>query len=165
MILRFSTKLGGKIHEVPSTTAEFDGGYFADWSGHLFRFDRTQYILVVNSHSLFSTTIYGRGVTDFNTFFSSWSAQLRELHSDYGLKEIYDCQVAPTMGNIRISKVGNRSITGSLNELCIQAKSYLGQSDLSPYDISIRLNNVPMSAIDMKSPLDYYRSLTPQIVI
>ena len=71
MILRFSQKLGNKIDEIPDSTVEKDKALFADWSGHLFRFERAQYILVVNSYALLSTVIYGRGVKDFNSFISN----------------------------------------------------------------------------------------------
>ena len=164
MILRFSAKLGRKIHEVPDSTVERGIAIFTDWSGHLFRFERVQYILVSNSHALFSTVIYGRGVKGLNSFISTWLAQLRDLHEHYGLEAIYDYQIAPTMGNICISKVGSRSVTGSMNDLCYQAQCMLSYNELSPFDISLRLNETPMGAIDMEFPIERYCSFTPRII-
>ena len=37
---------------------------FADWSAHLFTAERTQYILISNTASLYSMVMFGRGITD-----------------------------------------------------------------------------------------------------
>ena len=55
MIVRVSAKLGKKIDLSPDRVLPAHPNPFADWSSHLFRADRTQYILITNTASLYST--------------------------------------------------------------------------------------------------------------
>ena len=54
MIVRLSGKLAKKIGESPTESLPQDPNPFADWSCHLFRADRVQYILITNTPSLYS---------------------------------------------------------------------------------------------------------------
>ena len=64
MILRLTAKLGEKVGLLPETRLPLDENPFADWTGHLFRAERVQYIIIANTPSLYSLVMYGRGVTD-----------------------------------------------------------------------------------------------------
>jgi len=64
MIFRLSHKLAKKITVPVPKTAPADPNPFADWSGHLFTADRTQYLILTNTPSLYSTVINGRGIPD-----------------------------------------------------------------------------------------------------
>jgi hypothetical protein len=46
---------------------------------HLFTADRTQYIILMNSASLYSCVMYGRGITDDNTFIERSLGMIREF--------------------------------------------------------------------------------------
>jgi len=61
MIVRLSQKLNAKIKGGTLPTLPPDDNPFADWSAHLFLVDRTQYILVSNTTSLYSIVMYGKG--------------------------------------------------------------------------------------------------------
>ncbi len=59
MIIRLSQKLctkikAGKLKEMP-----LDENPYADWSANLFVVDRTQYIILSNTASLYSCVMYG----------------------------------------------------------------------------------------------------------
>lgn len=59
MILRLSQKLCTKIEAGSLKAMPLDDNPFADWSANLFVADRTQYILVSNTKSLYSTVLFG----------------------------------------------------------------------------------------------------------
>ena len=54
MILRLSQKLAKKLKAGKLTDMPLDDNLFADWSCHLFTADRTQYIILSNTASLYS---------------------------------------------------------------------------------------------------------------
>lgn len=69
MILRITAQLGKKLGFTPSQVLPMDTNPFTDWAAHLFRADRTQYILLTNTATLYSVVMYGRGITDYSDFF------------------------------------------------------------------------------------------------
>jgi hypothetical protein len=68
MIFRLSQKLAKKLKTSPPRPAPADPNPFADWSGHLFTADRTQYLILTNTPSLYSTVIYGLGIANDSQF-------------------------------------------------------------------------------------------------
>jgi hypothetical protein len=54
MIFRLSAKLTVKLKLRPSEVLPPDPNPFADWSAHLFPADRTQYLIISNTASLYS---------------------------------------------------------------------------------------------------------------
>ena len=59
---------GKKIHLNPEKSLPADDNPFADGSTHLFSADRTQYILISNTASLYSMVMFGKGITDGGQF-------------------------------------------------------------------------------------------------
>jgi hypothetical protein len=138
-----------------------DASPYADWSAHLFTADRTQYIIVTNTASLYSAVMYGRGVTDDCILIQRIGSFLREVMDDDGLKFLYRRFVAPSFARVSLSNALNRAVIGSMNDLVRQAKCYLIENDLSPYDTSFRLNETPMSMIDYAFPKEAFKRLSP----
>ena len=64
MILRLSQKLNTKIKAGTLKAMPLDDNPYADWSCHLFTADRTQYIIMSNTKSLYSCVMYGKGITE-----------------------------------------------------------------------------------------------------
>ncbi|MBX3421840.1 MAG: hypothetical protein KF752_09835 [Pirellulaceae bacterium] len=62
MILRLSDKLSTKIKAGKLAETSLDENPYADWSCNLFITNRTQYILLTNTASLYSCAMYGRGI-------------------------------------------------------------------------------------------------------
>ena len=57
MIFRLSQKLNAKIKVGALSVVPLDENPYADWSAHLFTVDRTQYIILSNTKSLYSTVL------------------------------------------------------------------------------------------------------------
>jgi hypothetical protein len=81
MIFRLSQKLNDKIGAGRLPAQPLDENPFADWSTTLFTADRTQYILVSNTKSLYSTVLYGRGITNDSHFIEREIAMEDAAHS------------------------------------------------------------------------------------
>lgn len=160
MVIRLSQKLSTKIGETPKKVLPLDQNPLADWSGHLFTADRTQYVIVTNTASLYSAIFYGRGVTDGSRLIQRGLESVRDVMVDDGLGFLYLRLVAPSSASVLFSKTLNRSVTGSMNDLINCAKVWLTEEELSPFDASFKLNEMPMSAIKYANPRDALMSLS-----
>src|SRR3954468_18689464 len=89
LIFRLSHKLNAKIKAGPLPALPLSENPFADWSAHLFVAARTQYILLSNTKTLYSTVLYGKGVTDDNRFIERAMGGLRESLEDDGHASLY----------------------------------------------------------------------------
>lgn len=162
MILRLSTKLARKLHVAPSKVLPQDENPFADWSAHLFYADRTQYILVTNTASLYSAVMYGKGITTDSDLILQTLTLLGEVMSDDGFRFMFERLVAPSSSHVALSKALNRAVTGSMNEFVYQAKGYLIEDEMSPYDTSFRLNQIPMGQLKYALPKETFAQQTPR---
>jgi hypothetical protein len=147
MILRLSQKLNTKIKAGTLKPMTLDKNPYADWSCHLFTADRTQYILVSNTKALYSSVLYGKGITNDCVFIERVLSSLREFMEDDGQAFIYQKFVAPSSATVSFAKALNRSVTGSMNDLIGQATWSLEAGDVAPHDLGFGLNETPLSAI------------------
>ena len=125
MIFRLSQKLATKLKEGNLPSLQLDQNPYADWSAHLFAADRTQYILVANTKSLYSVVMYGKGITDSGLFIERALSAIREFMEDDGQSFVYQQFIGPSSANVDFAKALDRTITGSINELVKFAKFYL----------------------------------------
>lgn len=155
MIFRLSHKLNAKIKAGALGAVPLDENPFADWSAHLFVAGRTQYILLSNTKSLYSTVLYGKGITDDSHFIERALSNLREFLQDDGQEFVYRRFIAPASGSVRFAKASDRSVTGSMNDLIHHATAWLAEGDLSPHDVGLRLNDILLSSLARSESLPY----------
>ena len=84
MIFRLSHKLNAKIKAGVLQALLLHVNPLADWSAHLFVAGRTQYLLLSNTKSLYSTVMYGRGVTTDSHFIERALGGIREFMAQQG---------------------------------------------------------------------------------
>jgi hypothetical protein len=159
MILRLSQKLNAKIKAGPLKELPLDDNPYADWSCHLFSAARTQYVLLTNTKSLYSCVMFGKGMTNSSVLIDRALSNVREFMEHDGQTFVYQKFVAPATGQVRFAKALNRSVTGSMNDLVFHAKAWLIESELSPFDVGFRLNDIPMSALGYAKPREAFRAL------
>jgi hypothetical protein len=147
MIFRLSAKLNDKIKAGTLATLPLDENPFADWSAGLFLVGRSQYILVTNTNSLYSTVLPGKGITDGKTFVERVLSSIREFMDADGQEGVYERLVAPASGSVQFAKALNRSVAGSMNDMAKHAAYWLAAGDVSPIEIGSRLKGIPMSAL------------------
>lgn len=146
MIFRLSQKLAKKLKVGKLTETPLCENRYADWSCHLFTVDRTQYIMLCNTASLYSCLMYGRGITDDSTFVAQALETIRDFTADDGQQLIYRKFVASESIPLVFAKALNRSVTGSMNDH-IQASKFLLTDRMETSEIGYRLNQTPMSAL------------------
>lgn len=146
MIFRLSQKLAKKLKTSATDTLPLDENPYSDWSCHLFTADRTQYIIMSNTASLYSCVMYGKGITDDSRFIERTLSTIREFMEDDGQQFAYRKFIAPASGTVSFAKALNRSVTGSMNDHVQATKFYLAD-DMAPSEIGYRLNETPLSAL------------------
>ena len=155
MILRLSQKLSTKIDAGTLASMPLDENPYADWSCHSFTADRTQYVLLTNTKSLYSCVMFGRGVTDEGKFIERALSTIREFMEDDGQEFVYRRFVAPSSETVSFAKAFSRSVTGSMNELVQTAKRLLREEEISPHEIGFQVNDILLSALS-RSKSDFY---------
>jgi len=158
VILRLTDKLARKVHEKELVTVPASKEPYADWSARMFRFRRTQYVMISNTASLYTAVIFGRGIVDGESLCRAAVAAIRDFCKEDGNEFIFQRRIAPVTGKIVFGKSLNRSVTGSLNDLQYMAEGYLEESDLSLLEVSRRVNTTPMSLLSMGCPRDAFRN-------
>ena len=159
MILRLSQRINSKIKAGKLSEMPLDENHYADWSSHLFTADRTQYVMVTNTKSLYSCVMFGRGITDDSRFIERVLSSLREFTESDGQSFAYQRFIAPSSGTISFAKALNRSVTGSMNDMIYHARMWLIEEELSPFDVGFKLNQIPMSALEYANPRDAFKKL------
>jgi hypothetical protein len=147
MIMRLSQKLCTKIKAGRLKEMPLDENPYADWSATLFVVDRTQYIILSNTASLYSCVMYGKEIRNDNWFIQRALNSLREFMEADGCEDIYLDQIAPSSNTVCFAKALNRQVIGSVNELVMSASSALESGEVSPFDVGFRLNRILLSAI------------------
>ncbi|MBN1859077.1 hypothetical protein JW848_07735 [Candidatus Bipolaricaulota bacterium] len=159
MTIRVSAKLAKKLHLPHEQSLPVTTNPFLDWSADLFTADRTQYILITNTTSLYSIVVYGRGVTNETPFFQDTVAAMRDVFEADRLASVFEHIIEPTFYPVALAKRENRSVIGSMNDLIFQARLRLVEQEISPHDTSGFLNGTVMSYIDYERPRVAFRSM------
>ena len=159
MIFRLTQKLGRKIGMNPSEKSPRDANPYADWTANLFSVRRVQYIIVSNTTSLYSTLLYGRGITDIHGFLTVTLGHIKNQMEEDGHGFLYQRVFVPAMHHVQFSKTDDRRVLGSINELVFIAQVFLESEDLAPHDVSPRMNQVPLSCLGGQRPKDVFGSM------
>lgn len=157
MILRLSQKLNTKIKAGKLAEMPLDDNPYADWSCHLFTADRTQFILLSNTASLYSCVMFGKGITDDSRFIERALSTIREFMEDDGQAFVYQKFIAPVSGTVSFAKALNRKVTGSMYELVMAATHSLESGEVAPSDVGFDLNDLLLSAIASEEDRGYGR--------
>lgn len=147
MILRLSQKLAKKIKAGKLSEMPLDENPYADWSCHLFTADRTQYIILSNTASMYSCVMFGKGITDDSRFIERALTTIREFMEDDGEQFAYRKYIKPDGATVGFAKALNRSATGSMNELILSAEMYLVEDEMAPHDVGFKLNGLLLSML------------------
>jgi hypothetical protein len=168
MIFRLSEKLNTKIKAGTLAALPLYENPLADWSAGLFLVGRSQYILLSNTKSLYSTVLPGKGITDEKTFVECALSSIRAFMDADGQEGVYERLVAPVSESVRFAKALNRSVTGSMNDMTKHAAFWLAEGEVSPAEIGTRLNGIPMSALKQDGsthgfPRDAFKALVDEL--
>jgi Domain of unknown function (DUF6933) len=131
----------------------------------VFLVGRTQYILVSNTQSLYSTVMYGKGITNDSDFIQRALSSIREFMEEDCQGAVYERFITAASASVRFAKALNRSVTGSMNDMTKHAAYWLAAGDVAPSEIGSRLKEIPMSALkDNRSPYGFPRDVFEDMV-
>ncbi len=82
---------------------------------------------------------------------------MKEFMTSDGNKEIFEKIIEPEDQNIFFSKIVDRRVMGSMNDFVFQAKIHLIEGQRSPFNVSLLLNESPMSYLGYNRPKDEFR--------
>lgn len=164
MIFRLTAKLAKKIGLDPLPLLSRDKGKdpLLDWSAHLFTVQRTQYILVTNTESLYSMVMSGRGITTDRQFIQSVRTGLQAFLAGQGYHSKGAMDLPSPDRDASFAKITDRRILGSMNDLIFQAKIRLEEGQQMPLEVSFCLNETPMSYLKYRSPKSVFQQLLRQ---
>lgn len=162
MVIHFTNKLREKIDLPEVTERPVATGAHLRWYSHLFRARRVQYILTTNAASLYSVVMYGRGITDTDSYLQRFLPSLREQIEAADMQIIYKRCMAPYMGAITLAKTEDRSVLGSMNDMIHQIQYRLEGEDVSVWELGEWLNDTPYSAIGYRFPREAFAQLPPE---
>ncbi len=157
MILRLSQKLNTKIKAGKLAEMPLDENPYADWSCHLFTADRTQYIIMSNTASLYSCVMYGKGITSDGRFIERALSSIREFTEGDGQAFVYQKFIAPSTVTVSFAKALSRQVTGSMKELVAAATHSLESGEVAPHAVGVYLNELLLSAIATQQDRGYGR--------
>jgi hypothetical protein len=159
MIFRLTLKLSKKIGIVPlpALPSDKNNNPLMDWSAHLFTAQRTQYIILTNTASLYSMVMPGRGITSDRQFIRGVLSCMKEFMTIDGNQGIFEKGIEPESHDVFFSKATDRRVMGSMNDFIFQAKVHLIEGQQSPFDVSLLLNESPMSYLGYSCPKDEFK--------
>lgn len=135
---------------------------FLDWTANLFMASRWQFVLLANSRSLYSVVMLGKGITNQKTFVEKAIKSLREYMESDGLKDFFNTYIYPYTTTVTFSKIDDKRILGSLNDLIFQAKCNMLDIGLPLSLVNQRLNKAPMSFLNWRNPREALIELSRQ---
>jgi hypothetical protein len=159
MIFRLTQKLAKKVGLHPLTGLPPERNPFVDWTAHLFRVERVQYIIVTNTAALYSVVMFGSGITNTNEFIRRTLSFMSELMAEDGCEFFYQRLIAPHTARISFSKATDRRVLGSMNDFVVRADYYITERQMSPFDVSIEINELPVSLLGYNHPKDAFKHL------
>jgi hypothetical protein len=161
MIFRLSLKLAKKIGIAPLPAIPYGDNRnpILDWSAHLFTVQHTQYIILTNTVSLYSMIMHGRGITNDKKFIREALSCMHDFMIIDGNEVMYENFIELESKIIYFSKIVDRRVSGSMNDLIFQAKVDLIEGHKQPFDVSFRLNESPMSYLNYNHPRNEFQKL------
>lgn len=165
MIFRLSQKLAKKIRVKQLQPSQpLASNPYTDWSASLFTANRSQYIILTNTPSLYVCIIPGRGVSNHGAFVKQSLEAIRWALEDHDLHETYHRDIIPSAKSIEFAKALDRSTTGSMTEQIKYAQCVFEEDSLEPHRVARKLNKHHiLSQTDYEIPTEYFRSMAGDI--
>ena len=159
LIFRVTQKLATKLKIAPTSALPRADDPLTDWTANLFVADRSQYIIVTNSATLYSVIFPGRGITKPEHFIErTYEALVRQMIQD-GCGALFKERIIPAGNEVVFSKTGDRKVMGSINDLVRCAKAHIEYGEDTPEETTAKLIETPMGALKYAYPREEMRAL------
>ncbi len=167
MILRLPLKLNARIGGGTLGALAPHANPLLDWSVRAFEAGRTEYLLLSNTRSLYSSVLDGVASEDVDRFVERLVGVIRATLEGAGRGTTVGHREEPAVDLVQFAKALGRSVTGSMNELAAHAAAMVAGGGLSVHQVGSRLNDVLLSALAGESnkygrPRDAFQELIPR---
>ena len=162
MILRLLNSFYLELVDWPLTAMPLDVNPYADWSCRQFTDDRTQYILLSNTKSLYSCLMCDEEIKDKDLFYDRALRSIREFTARDDQRIAYQKGIAPACRSVSFAKSLSPSVTRSTGLMIRQAQAWLIEEEISPFDAGVRLNAIPKTVLGDTTPRDAFQAMRIQ---
>lgn len=159
MVLRVTNKLAKKLKITPSRDYTNQINPFQEWYGHLFIFNRIQYIIFTNAYTLYSAVVPGKGIINTRTFIDFTGYWLNEALKADGCENIMKQFITPCFEDIDLCKTNNRHVIDSMNEMINFSRFFFAERSSSPAEVSKYINSLIYGYIKYETPLSLIRQI------
>lgn len=159
MILRLTDTLARKLKVRPDTLHPLNANAFADWSLHLVRANRQQFVLAANTRSLYAAIAPLDGVVAPNVLEARVFAHLRSYMESDGLVFFYRRLVDNENEETIFSRPLNPQSIAALRDLGELVEYYLVDEAMEPDEVAQKINGTAMSVLRHKSPRDTFQTM------
>ena len=149
MIFRLSRKVAAKINEPDLKTVPPAVDPFSDWHVGMFTHRRLQYLIFVNSASLFSVVLRAAGIKDFEQLYSRFRMTMIDILDQIGAPHLYDRVFNTEDRSIIAARATDRRIIGSMNDQVKMARYDL-DDEVPMNKLIYRINENPLSYLEMR---------------
>jgi hypothetical protein len=152
MRIGHTEKAAKKINLPALPKADFNDFTLKDWSVSTFTLNRVPYFLVMSANTYLSCIFYAKGVNDSTSFIKAMSFNLGELFDHLNHSLIYRNFIDPRSHGSTLFKSLSKSLISNMNRRIEEMKMTERLLELSPHEISIQLNNVPLGVLNNTTP-------------
>jgi hypothetical protein len=162
MILRISEKLSRKIRVTPTEKRPLNKNPFADFSCHAVAVEGHEFILAVNTASLYAVVFPGDSIDRNTSFESTLHDRLQAYIVADGFEFLYKRLIHSDGDTVRYCRPLNEIISANLNQLASRVASELAERRRSPEEVTASLNRARLPIIRHQRPRDRFRTLSFQ---
>ncbi len=159
MILRLTDTLARKLKVRPEMLHPLNANAFADWSLHLVRANRKQFVLAANTRSLYAAIAPMEGVVAPNVLEARVFAHVRSYMESDGLVFFYRRLVDNEQEETLFSRPLNPQSSAALRDMGELVEYYLVEEEMEPTEAAHKINETPLSVLRHKSPRATFQSM------
>jgi hypothetical protein len=154
--LRCTAKLRKRLGIAGSGKPQAPLNALGDWYANILFTRSGHYVIVESERSRLPVLVSAR---DLPNFPSRFLQTLSEVLDDLGVPTHQIEREVEAMHPLHFGKTMNKSVLGTLNDHAFLAKLWLAPGDLSIYDVTLRLAEVPCQPLESKFPYKETRKL------
>lgn len=157
MIVRLSAALATRISIRLQVALPQHANPLSDWSAHLFEVDRSPFVILANTASLFSTIVPADGIDEAPELLIAARRSVQGTLAAFSMGRAMQLFEDVANEEVQYSKALNRSVIGSMNDLIHHARMWLQEV---PLEAAIqKLNEIPWSSLGFRNATEVLASL------
>ncbi|MCF6285432.1 MAG: hypothetical protein L3K26_09610 [Candidatus Hydrogenedentes bacterium] len=159
MILRLSYTLAQKTKARPTALHPLNANAFADWSAHYIHANGDAFVIAVCTRSLYTVVVPAAGIVTPVTLDARIYAYLKDYLVSDGFEFFYRRLVDRDDEETTLSKLLDAESAANLDDLGELVQYYLAEEGLSPEEAARKLNEIPLAALNHRSPRSVFKTM------